>query len=79
MLYTLKYTHKNFFLNYCLYKSPNIHEFNTNLFIFIYIFIGDININLLEPDNNQTAEYLNNLNEFGYVSTKMNQPGYRGG
>lgn len=63
------------------YKSPtiNINEFNASLNAFlerhenneneIKLFLGDLNINLLEPHDRHTAEYLNILNEFGYKST----------
>lgn len=66
------------------YRSPSmsINEFNQILIRYFeniekekydfYLFIGDININLLEEDDN-TTEYLSILHELGYISS-INDP-----
>lgn len=68
-----------------VYRSPDsdVNEFIDNLHTLlervnkniadIKIFTGDINIDLLKTSDMATSQYLNNLHEFGYVST-INEP-----
>lgn len=83
ILRTIKFKNKNFVIN-AIYRFPasNIPSFNKNLQNFLEknyndsndfcILVGDLNIDILEV-NEHAIEYLNVLNEFGYVST-INEP-----
>lgn len=68
-----------------MYRSPNSNETeflekfacflenNENDEFDFCILAGDLNFNLLKPEDSTTAEYINTLNEYGYYST-INEP-----